>query len=381
MSLKTLEGSKAIAEVVVNCRPDVLACYPITPSTHVAEQLQKYYADGLIPEYITVEAEFSAISALAGASATGARTFTVTASQGVALMHEVLYAAAGMRLPIVMCVANRSLNSPLGIWCDHQDVMPERDAGWIMLFCESNQEAVDTIPQAYKIAESLLLPVMVCIDGFYLTHAVEQIDVPSEEIIQKFLPKFNPEFKLDAENPVTLGVYATPKYLQPFREDIAKDMDAAREPIKAVEKEFSALIGRGYGNGLVETYNCEDAERIIIAMSSFCGNIKEAIDELREKGEKVGLLRVKCYRPFPYEEVREIIKDKKHVGVFDRATTLGGHPPLYTDILTSVYDSEKAQQCLISSFIGGIGGKDVTVEDAKKIFEELKDNKIKRHFV
>ncbi len=295
-------------------------------------------------------------------------------------MHEVLYAVAGMRLPIVMCVANRSLNSPLGIWCDHQDVMPERDSGWIILFCESNQEAVDTIPQAYKLAESLLLPVMVCIDGFYLTHAVEQIDVPSKELVQNFLPKFKPEFKLDTENPVTLGIYSTPQYLQSFREGIAKDMDEAREPIKKIGEEFSKLVGREYGNGLIENYKCDDAERIIIAMASFCGNIKEAIDELREKGEKVGLLRVKCYRPFPYKDVRKIIENKK-IGVFDRAVTLGGHPPLYTDVLASIYDSEKPKETLISSFIGGIGGKDVTVEDAKKIFEELKDNTIKRHFV
>lgn len=379
--VKTLEGSHAIAEVVVNCKPDVLACYPITPSTHIAEQLQKEYADGKIPEYITVEAEFSAISALAGASAAGARTFTTTASQGVALMHEVLYAVAGMRLPIVMCVANRSLNSPLGIWCDHQDIMPERDSGWIILMCESNQEAVDTIPQAYKLAESLLLPVMVCIDGFYLTHAVEQIDIPTEEIVQKFLPKFKPEFKLDSENPVTLGIYSTPEYLQDFREDIAKDMDNARDPIKKIEEEFSKITGRKYGNGLVENYKCDDAERIIIAMNSFCGNIKEAIDELREKGEKVGLLRIKSYRPFPYEDVRNIIENKKTIGVFDRATTLGGYPPLYTDVLAAVYDSKLAKKVPISSFIGGIGGKDVTIEDAKNIFKKLKNKKIKREFV
>ncbi|MFA5383023.1 MAG: pyruvate ferredoxin oxidoreductase [Candidatus Micrarchaeia archaeon] len=379
--VKTLEGSHAIAEVVVNCEAEVLACYPITPSTHIAEKLQKFYADGKIPEYITVEQEFSAISALAGASAAGARTFTTTSSQGVALMHEVLYATAGMRLPIVMCVANRSLNSPLGIWCDHQDIMPERDSGWIILMCESNQEAVDTLPQAYKIAESLLLPVMVCIDGFYLTHAVEQIDIPQKEIIQKFLPKFKPEFKLDSENPVTLGIYSTPEFLQDFREDIAKDVDNSREPIKKTEEEFSKIIGRKYGNGLIENYKCDDAERVIIAMSSFCGNIKEAIDELREKGEKVGLLRIKSFRPFPYEDVRKIIEGKKHIGVFDRATTLGGYPPLYTDVLASVYDSKLAKKVSISSFIGGIGGKDVTVEDAKNIFKSLKNKKIKREFV
>src|SRR3990167_2236576 len=217
--------------MAVNCKLDVVACYPITPTTHLTEELNKYYADGKIPEYITVESEFSAISALIGASATCARTFTTTGGQGLLYMHEPLFSAAGMRLPIVMLVGNRAVSSPLNIWNDEQDSISQRDTGWIQIFCKNNQEAVDSVPQAFYIAEKVLLPVMVCVDGHYLTHAVEQVDVADQKIVDEFLPPYKYPLKLDPENPVSLGVYANPTHYQMFREDVFNDMESSKELI------------------------------------------------------------------------------------------------------------------------------------------------------
>jgi len=372
--MNTVEGSKAVAEAVVNCAPDVVACFPITPSTHIAEELNKAYMDGKLKAYVTVESEFSAISVLAGASAAGARTFSTTSSQGLALMHEVLFAAAGMRLPIVMVVANRSLSAPLSIWCDNQDSISERDSGWVQLYCETNQEVIDTVPLAYKIAEKLLLPVMVCMDGFYLTHAVEQLEVPDKTIIKKFLPSFSPKLKLDTKNPITLGVYAKPEHYQDFRNDLDDDVHASKEIIMKMNKEWDKIIGRSCSNGLIEQYKLNDAERILVAMSSVCGNIKEAVDILREKGEKVGLLRIKSFRPFPYEEVNKSLAGKKHVGVIEKDMSAGAHPPLYVDVVSS-FDKETVP---VSSFIGGLGGRDITVDHIIKLFEKLKQKPTKQ---
>lgn len=379
MVTKTIEGSLAVAQVVRNCSPDVVACYPITSSTHIAEDLNKMYTDGELRSFIAVEAEFSAISALVGGSAAGGRTFSTTSSQGLALMHEVLFTAAGMRLPIVMCIANRTLSAPLGIWCDHQDSISQRDTGWIQLYCESNQEAADTIPQAYKIAEKNMLPAMVCIDGFYLTHAVEQIDVPEKEKIEKFLPPFNPPFKLDPKNPLSFGEYALPEDYQPFREDISKDVDKTREDIKKANDEWKNITGRGYGNGLWEEYKCDDADYILIAMSSVVGNAKVAVDEMRKDGKSVGVLRIKSFRPFPYE-IEDALKGKKGVGVFDRAVSLGGVAPLYGEVLVSLFASEEKRPVL-SSFIGGLGGRDVTVSHVKDMFEKIMEEKEVKMFI
>lgn len=373
--VQTLEGSKAVAEVVINCEPEVVACYPITPSTHIAEDLNKAYMDGRLKTYVTVESEFGAISTIVGGSAAGARVFSTTSSQGLALMHEVIFAAAGLRLPLVMVVANRSLSAPLSIWNDHQDSIVERDSGWIQLYCESNQEVVDTVPLAYKIAEETMLPVMVCMDGFYLTHAVEQIEIPTKETIASFLPKYNPRFKLDPENPVTLGVYAKPEHYQDFRNDLDNDVHAAKDVIKKRSEEWSNIIKRRYGDGLVESYNVEDAKYVLIAMGSVCGNIKEAVDELRKKGEPVGLLRIKSFRPFPYEEVYNVLKDKEHVGVLEKAMSAGARPPLYVDVVTALY--EKGANVKISSFIGGLGGRDITVKDVINLFERLKGEPVR----
>ncbi len=375
---KTVEGSSAIAETVENCDPDVVACFPITPSTHIAEDLDNIYTNGKIRDFIPVESEFSAISALIGASAAGGRCFSTTSSQGLALMHEALFNAAGMRLSPVMAVANRALSAPLNIWNDHQDSISERDSGWLQLFCETNQEACDTIPQAFKIAEKLALPVMVCIDGFYLTHAVEQIEVPEKELIAKFLPKFNPKFKLDTENPLSLGAYAFPADYQDFRKDIFDDIANSKAEVMNVHDEWVQLTGRGYGNGLFEGYSLEDAEFVFLGMGSVMGNAKEAVDRLRARGEKAGVLRLRSYRPFPGKELAKAIAGKK-VAVFEKAVSLGGDAPIYTELMTSA--QEFGSNAVISSFIGGLGGKDVTVEHVEQVFNKIKGGKPLKEWV
>ncbi|MEM3555988.1 MAG: transketolase C-terminal domain-containing protein [Candidatus Micrarchaeia archaeon] len=366
---KTVEASIAVAEAVKNCEPDVVACYPITPSTHIAETLAQFYADGELKSYIATESEFASISCICGASAAGGRAFTATSSQGLALMHEVVYAAAGMRLPIVMVVGNRALSAPLNIWCDHQDSIAERDSGWIQLYCESSQEGVDTAIQAFKIAESVMLPTMVCIDGFYLTHTVEPIDIPTKEEIRKFLPKYQPKLKLDPENPISMGEYALPSDYQSFREDVHKDNLAAKSKIIEVDKEFEQMFGRGYG-GVAQGYKHEDADYIFLAMGSVIGNAKEAVDELRAKGKKVGVVKIRSFRPFPEEEVRKLLEGKKHIAVFEKSYSMGSFAPVYADVINSLYPLKKKP--VVSSFIGGLGGKDVPVKDVIEIFKKIR---------
>jgi pyruvate ferredoxin oxidoreductase alpha subunit len=368
MKRKTMEGSKAIAETAKNCDPDVVACYPITSSVHIAEELAKFYSNGELRKFVAAESEFGAISILQGASAAGGRTFTATSGQGLALMNEVLFSISGMRLPIVMVVGNRALSSPLNIWNDHQDTISERDAGWVQIYCESNQEACDSVPIAFKLAESTLLPVMVCIDGYYLTHSVEQIDFLSKEEIKKFLPHFNPKIKLDPKNPLTLGVYAFPEDYQMFREDLQKDTFKAKTKLAVIEHEFKKMFGRSYE--CVDKYKINDADRVIVGMGSVMGNVKEVVDNLRKKGEKVGCLRVRLFRPFPYEEVERALKGKK-VGVFEKAISIGGYPPLYGEVVQALNGGE------VSSFVGGLGGKDINFSHIEGIFKKIKEGKKK----
>ncbi len=368
--IKTKEGARVIGEMVVNCKPQVVACYPITPTTHLTEELNKYYADGKIPEYITVEAEFSAISALIGASAAGARTFTTTGGQGLLYMHEPLFSAAGMRLPIVMLVGNRAVSSPLNIWNDEQDSISQRDTGWIQIYCRNNQDAVDSIPQAFYVAEKILLPVMVCVDGHYLTHAVEQVDVAEEKVVQQFLEPYKYPLELNPENPVSLGVYANPTHYQMFREDLVKDMENAKELLIEAGKKWGELTGRSYG--LVNAYKTEDAERIIVGIGSVMDNVMIVVDELREKGEKAGALHIRVFRPFPREEIIKILSGKK-VGVIDRCLSIGSCAPLYADVFEAVGRSAE-----VSSFFGGLGGRGIKRQHIRELFELLKGKPLKK---
>jgi len=371
MTIKVLEGGNAIAESTLNCEPEVVACYPITPSTPIAEAMAAYYANGLIKEFIDVEAEFSALSSLIGASAAGARTFSTTSSQGLLLMHEAIFNAAGMRLPIVMAVANRAVSAPLNIWNDLQDSISQRDTGWLQFYARTNQQAVDLMPQAFKIAEKTMIPAMVCVDGFYLTHKLEQIDVPEKKLIKEFLPEFNPKVKLDPNNPLSLGVYAGPAHYQEFRADLHEDLINSLNEIKKQAKEFEELTKRK--QFVLEEFKTEDADFILIGLGSMMSNVFEAVKELREKGEKVGAIHLNVFRPFPSKELRKALEGKK-IGVIDRALSLGAKAPLYLEIREALPKEE------ISSFYGALGGRAITRKEAKKIFEMLKQ-KVKESWI
>ncbi|WP_456481758.1 pyruvate synthase subunit PorA [Methanopyrus sp.] len=359
-----INGNYAAAEAVRMVDVDVIAAYPITPQTPIVEYLSEFVSNGeLDAEFIHVESEHSAISAVIGASATGARVFTATASQGLALMHEILFIASGLRLPIVMANTNRALSAPINIWCDHSDSMAQRDTSWIQLYCESNQEVFDTVVQAYRIAEheDVLLPVMVCLDGFTLSHTLEPVELPDEDEVRSFVGEYEPTHcYLDPEDPMTLGPVGGPDSYMEFKKMQHDAMERARKVIEEVNKEFSDEFGRSYGDGLIEEYNTEDADYVIIAMGSVCGTIKHVIDKERPD---VGLVRVKAYRPFPGDRIAEVIQDKEGVVTIDRAHSYGAMPPLWTDVKAHTPDVD------VSSTIAGLGGRDIRPQDVLEIIK------------
>lgn len=363
---KLIEGSHAIAEAVRLCAPKVVAAYPITPQTHIVEKISELVANGeLDAEYVKVESEHSAMAACVGAQATGVRTYTATASQGLALMWEVLYAASGMRLPIVMGVANRSLSAPLNIWNDWSDALGARDSGWIQLYCETAQEALDTTIQAYKIAENqnVQLPVMVCIDGFYLSHTYEPVDVP--ESLKGFLGDYKPMVTLDSKKPITQGAYATPDYYQEFKQQQEIAMQNAKKVIIETNNEFSSLFKRKYGNGLFETYNMEKAKNVIITMGTLAGTIKHVID--KEKIKDVGLLKLKTFRPFPAKELEKALSSAESIGVLEKDISPGLSGALYSEL--------NFIKKPITGFIGGLGGRDITQKEILDIFDAIRKKK------
>lgn len=365
--LKVISANRAIAEAVKLAKPKVVPVYPITPQTSISEYLAQFVADGdLKAEYIRVESEHSAISAAVGASGTGIRTFTATSSQGLALMHEILFAAAGLRNPIVMGNANRALSAPLSIWNDQQDSISQRDTGWMQFFAENAQEALDFVIQAYKISENkeVLLPSMVCVDGFILTHTVEPVDIPTQEDVDKFLPPYEPIAYLDPEDPMSLGTFTDPDYYMEARYAMEVAMEKSKDVIREVNQQFEEVFGRKYG--FVENYNCEDAEIIIVAMGSICGTIKAVVDKLRDNGEKVGLLKVIAFRPFPKEEIYEAVKNADRIAVLDKNISFGIGGVLFNEI--------KAKMDVdASGFILGLGGRDVSPEDIIGIVKETRN--------
>jgi pyruvate ferredoxin oxidoreductase alpha subunit len=369
MTKKVLEGSHAIAEGAKLCEPDVISAYPITPQTHIIERLSEMVADGeLKSKFSRAESEHSAMSICLGAQATGVRTFTASASQGIALMHEVLYIVSGMRLPVVMAVANRSLSSPLNIWCDWSDTFAERDSGWIQLYCESSQEALDTVIQAYKIAENpkVSLPAMVCIDGFILSHVYEPVDIPDKKLVNKFLPEYSGR-KIDFNKPVTQGAWAGPEHFYEFKLAQHEAMQNAKEVIRKVNSEFGKVFGRGYGSGLVETYNMESADYAIVTMGSLCGTIRHVIK--KKKIEDVGLVKIKSLRPFPMGEIKGALRDMKSVGVLEKDVS----PGLGGALVYEIRGLRRTQP--VSTFVGGLGGKDVKIEDIMKIFDDIREER------
>lgn len=367
--MKVITANRAIAEAVRLAKPKVVPVYPITPQTTISEYLATFVANGDLPaEYIRVESEHSAISAAVGASGTGVRVFTATSSQGLALMHEILFAAAGLRNPIVMGNANRALSAPLSIWNDQQDSISQRDTGWMQFFADSAQEALDLVLQAYKISENenVLLPSMVCVDGYYLTHTVEPVDIPTQEEVDEFLPEYKPTHSyLDPKDPMSLGTFTDPNYYMEARHDMEVAMERAKDVTRAVNKEFAEKFGREYD--LVENYMCDDAEIILVAMGSICGTIKAVIDNMRKEGHKVGLLRVIAFRPFPKEDIYNAVKNAERIAVLDKNISFGIGGVLFNEIKAKMDVDARG-------FILGLGGRDVSNEDIRNIIEITKDS-------
>ena len=378
--LKQIEGSQAVADVVALCRPNVISAYPITPQTHIVEDLSVIVGQGkLDAEFVNVESEFSAASVVLGASAAGARTYTATSSQGLLLMAEVIYCIAGMRLPIVLTCANRAISAPLSIWNDQQDSMAVRDAGWIQLFAEDNQEAADLHIQAYKIAEQTFLPVMVCMDGFILTHAFEPVDIPEQKEVDDFLPPFKPRHIVDPRWPRGIGLYADPRFYMETRYILHRAMEKSENTIKEVSADFAKIFGRDSG-GFIKTYKLEEADVAIVSMGSVVGTIKDLIDQLEEEGKKVGLLQICSYRPFPRQEIYNVLKDKMNIVVLEKCISLGRGGILASDIRWSFPRAEKKDRN-ISSFIAGLGGRNITVDDLRHMVEKVEKEPVELEFL
>jgi pyruvate ferredoxin oxidoreductase alpha subunit len=378
-----LEGSQAVAKIISLCKPAVIAAYPITPQTHIPEELSKMVADGLLnSQFVNVESEHSAASVVLGAVAAGVRAYTATSSQGLLLMGEVLFNIAGLRLPVVLTCANRAVSAPINIWNDQQDSISLRDSGWIQFYVENIQETVDFHLIAYRIAEdkNVMLPVMVCMDGYILTHGLEVVDIPEAKDVDRFLPPYQTTYKLDVERPLTLGFLADSDYYMETRFAIQKTHQEVLKLLPKLMQEFKVIFGRDYQEGLVEAYRTEDAEKVIVAMGSVCGTIKEVVDDLRRKGKRVGLLKIITYRPFPANKIYEILKDVSKVAVLEKALSLGAGAPLYSEI-RAVFFSKKRSPKLIRSFIAGLGGRDITLESIKTVFKKLSLKETEEEFI
>src|SRR4051794_22235287 len=360
-----LEGSRAVAETVARCRPEVIGAYPISPQTHIVEGLSALVKTGALApcEFINVESEFAAMSVCIGASAAGARTYTATASQGILYMSEAVYNASGLGLPIVMTVANRALGSPINIWNDHSDAMSQRDSGWIQLYVESNQEAVDVHLQAFRLAEAMSLPVMACMDGFILTHAVEQVELPSQEQVDAFLPPFEPRQLLDPDAPLTIGAMVGPEAFMEVRYLMHAKQRQALALIPEIADDFERAFGRASG-GLVRGYRLEDAETVVVALGSVLGTIEDVVDDLREQGERIGALAIRTFRPYPLEAVREALAGAKRVIVVEKAFAVGVGGIVGQNVRLAL-DGLGIE---VRDVIAGLGGRAITAASLRRTF-------------
>ncbi|KUO17732.1 pyruvate ferredoxin oxidoreductase [Streptomyces dysideae] len=365
--LKQTEGSRAVAETVAHCRPEVIAAYPISPQTHIVEELSRLVKSGALKpcEYVNVESEFAAMSLCIGASAAGARTYTATASQGLLYMVEALYNASGLGLPIVMTVANRAIGAPINIWNDHSDSMSQRDSGWIQLYARDNQEAADLHPQAFRLAEELSLPVMVCMDGFVLTHAWERIEVPERAQVDAFLPPYEPRQVLDPDEPVSIGAMVGPEAFTEVRYLAHAKQMQALEAIPRVAEEFRQVFGRGSG-GLVQPYACEDAETIVVALGSVLGTICDVVDEMRADGVRIGALGITSFRPFPLDAVRNVLGRARQVVVLERALAVGIGGIVSANVRTALSGIHLDGHTVIA----GLGGRPVTKASLHRLFAD-----------
>lgn len=367
-----LTGNSAIAHAMKQINPDVYAAYPITPSTGIMEEFSSYVADGDVDtEFITVESEHSAMSACIGASASGARVMTATSSQGLALMWEMLYIASGMRLPIALINVNRALSAPINIHCDHSDSMGARDSGWIQVYSETVQEAYDNLFQAVRIAENekVLLPVMVCLDGFITSHAIENISLIDDAEVREFIGEYRAKHSLlDTDHPVTYGAMTLPDSYMEFKHQQSEAIAGAKDVVSEIGREFGKKFGREYG--LMEKYRLDDADAAIVILSSAAGTTKVAVDELRKAGKKVGILKPRLFRPFPFREIADALKNVKAIAVLDRADSMSGFGgPLFNEVRSALYELEKRPK--VVSRIFGLGGRDYKVKDAVCVFDEL----------
>jgi pyruvate ferredoxin oxidoreductase alpha subunit len=366
--LKQIEGSQAVAAAVAMCRPEVICAYPITPQTHIVEALSAMVKKGdLHAEFLNVESEFAALSVAIGASATGARAYTATASQGLLYMSEAVYNAAGLGLPIVMTVANRAIGAPINIWNDHSDAMSQRDAGWLQLYAETNQEALDLHIQAFKIAELLSIPVMVCMDGFLLTHASERADIPDPGQVDAFLPRYDPRQVLDPTEPVSIGAMVGPEAFTEVRWLAYERMQRALEVIPAVADEFDAEFGRPSG-GLVRPYLADDAEIVVVGLGSVLGTVKDTVDELRGDGINVGVLGITTYRPFPAQAVAQALSTtSRHLVVLERALAPGTGGIVTADLRMALAGRPGLE---ISTVVAGLGGRAITSKSLRALLTE-----------
>ncbi|ABL81865.1 MULTISPECIES: transketolase C-terminal domain-containing protein [unclassified Nocardioides] len=366
-----LEGSRAVATAVARCRPAVIAAYPISPQTHIVEALSDFVRTGELRgcEYLMVESEFGAMSACIGASGVGARTYTATASQGLLFMAEALFNASGLGLPIVMTVANRAIGSPINIWNDQSDSMSQRDAGWVQLFAVSNQEAVDLHLQAFVLAERLSLPVMVCMDGFVLTHAVEAIDVPEQAQVDAFLPPFVPRQHLDPSDPITIGSMVGPEAFTEVRYLMHDQQLAALDELPRIQRDFHAEFGRDTG-GLVRPYRTEDADVVVVALGSVLGGVNEVVDALREDGIAAGSLGITCFRPWPLDAVREALGSARQVVVVERAFSPGVGGIVGRDVRLALRGTVGGGPA-VYDVVAGLGGRPVTRGSLRRLVDDV----------
>ncbi|MDD5509884.1 MAG: transketolase C-terminal domain-containing protein [Dehalococcoidales bacterium] len=364
-----IEVSRAVAIAAKLANVDVVAAYPITPQTHIVEDLSEMVASGeLDASYIPVESEHSAMSSCLGSVAVGARTFTATSSQGMELMHEVLYVASGMRLPVVMAVANRALSAPISIWGDHSDVMSVRDTGWIQIFVTNGQEAFDNILCAFRIGEDrrTLLPVMIHLDGFQLTHVIEPIYLEEQSDVDKFLPRFEYPLPLDPDKPVTMGAFGPPDIYTEVKKAQDVVLTSSKEVILEAWKEFGDIFGRYYSP--IQCYRCEGAKVLLMTMGSFSETAMSAVDAMRDDGHAVGLLNLRLWRPFPFAEIRQAVKDADVLVVFDRALSFGGPGgPVCSEVRSALYSLDKRPK--VVGFVGGLGGRVVSIAGFREIIE------------
>ncbi|BAU22418.1 2-ketoisovalerate ferredoxin oxidoreductase subunit alpha [Caldimicrobium thiodismutans] len=361
------EVSIAVADAVAQCKVDVVSAYPITPQTHIVEHLADLVNNGeLDAEYIPVESEHAAMSACIGAAATGARTFTSTAAQGLLFMYEMLPIASAFRLPIVMVIANRAISAPISIWNDHGDVMTMRDLGWIQTFAENGQEAVDLVYHAYRVAEKAMLPVAVNLDGFIVTHVVEPVELLDQELVDKYIPPLKMKHKLDPKKPITIGAIGVPEIYTEARKAQDEAFKASYKVVVKAWQEFEKISGRRYQP--IETYKMEDAEVALVIMGSLAETAMNTVDALREKGKKVGLIRIRLWRPFPTQDFIKALGKVKAITVFDRALSHGATGgPVGIEVRSALYQSNKRPKVL--NLIGALGGRDVTTEDFEELFD------------